>query len=457
LSAAPDTVAYLLSADAVRERAHALLAEAEAGRLKHFELYPERLGEAAGLVAQVTREAYPDLNVPYHSRWRHFAVAGEDRWTALASALDADPDEVARIRFDLAVTSVLLDAGAGERWRYRAAGGHELARSEGLAIASFDLFRAGGFSDDPHHPLRADAAALARIDEATLAHGFQVTADNPLVGLEGRAALLRRLGEALTASPDLFGQPARVGNLYDALKARAVNGELPASAILEAVLRGLGPIWPGRIELEGVNLGDVWRHSAIGLVPFHKLSQWLSYSLVEPLEDAGIRVTGLDRLTGLPEYRNGGLLVDTGVLIPRAPRILTEALEVGDEAVVEWRALTVALLDRIADEVRTRLNVPADRFPLAKVLQGGSWTAGRADRPPAPPGRRATDPHPQRRHRVLIFRKRRHKEKTAHAHPDTHRHRPPPGPAQADPAAPKGHPDGPLSGGDAGVVTADGL
>ncbi len=380
MSAAPDTVAWLLSSDAVRERAHALLAEAERGALAHFELRPERLGDAADLVVEVTREAYPDLEVPYHSRWRHFVVNGEDRWGTLAARLGwADADEVARIRFDLAVTSVLLDAGAGERWRYRDAGGAELARSEGLAVASFDMFRHGIFSRYPEfQPLRADAEALARRSAADLVRGFQVTDDNPLVGLEGRAALLRRLGEALTKSPELFGTPGRVGNLYDALKAQAVDGALPAPTILAAVLRGLGPIWPGRIELDGVNLGDVWRHPAGGLVPFHKLSQWLSYSLVEPLEDAGIRVTGLDRLTGLPEYRNGGLFVDTGVLVPKDPRILTEALEVDDAAVVEWRALTVALLDRMADEVRARLGVPAAGFPLAKVLQGGTWAAGRA-------------------------------------------------------------------------------
>ncbi|MBY3756583.1 DUF1688 family protein [Azospirillum formosense] len=373
-----DDVGWLLSADAVRQRAHAILAKAERGELVHFAFHPERLPDAAALVAAVTRESYPDLDVPYHSRWRHFVVEGEDRWATLAAGLRADADEIARIRFDLAVTSVLLDAGAGDRWRYRDAAGVELARSEGLAIASFDLFRSGGFADDPvHAPLRADAAALSAITETALARGFQVGPDNPLVGLEGRAALLRRLGSALTAAPDLFGTPGRVGTLYDALKAQAVDGTLPATAILDAVLRGLGPIWPGRIERGGVNLGDSWSHSAVGLVPFHKLSQWLSYSLVEPLEGAGIAVTGLDRLTGLPEYRNGGLLVDSGVLVPKDPRLLTDALEVGDEAVVEWRALTVALLDRLADEVRTRLGVPAESFPLAKVLQGGTWTAGR--------------------------------------------------------------------------------
>ncbi|QCO07122.1 DUF1688 family protein (plasmid) [Azospirillum argentinense] len=369
---------WLLSADAVRQRAHAILAKAECGDLAHFAFRPERMEEAAALVAAVTRESYPDLDVPYHSRWRHFVVNGDDRWATLAAEVSADADEIARIRFDLAVTSVLLDAGAGDRWRYRDAAGVELARSEGLAIASFDLFRSGGFADDPvHAPLRADAAALSAMTEETLARGFQAGPDNPLVGLEGRAALLRRLGSALADAPGLFGRPGRVGTLYDALKSRAVDGTLPASAILDAVLRGLGPIWPGRIERGGVNLGDSWSHSGVGLVPFHKLSQWLSYSLVEPLEGAGIAVTGLDRLTGLPEYRNGGLLVDSGVLVPKNPRLLTDELEVGDEAVVEWRALTVALLDRLADDVRARLGVPAESFPLAKVLQGGTWTAGR--------------------------------------------------------------------------------
>ena len=73
-------------------------------------------------------------------------------------------------------------------------------------------------------------------------------------------------------------------------------------------------------------LGDCWRHPAIvtddatnGLVPLHKLSQWLAYSLIEPLQGAGIEVTDIDGLTGLAEYRNGGLFIDTGVLVLRDP------------------------------------------------------------------------------------------------------------------------------------------
>jgi hypothetical protein len=112
-------------------------------------------------------------------------------------------------------------------------------------------------------------------------------------------------------------------------------------------------------------------------VPFHKLSQWLVYSLIEPLADAGFNVTDIDGLTGLAEYRNGGLFLDCGIIVPRDETLLRQRLDPSSEAVVEWRALTVALLDRLAVGVRGGLGKSAAEFPLAKVLEGGSWAAGR--------------------------------------------------------------------------------
>jgi hypothetical protein len=129
-----------------------------------------------------------------------------------------------------------------------------------------------------------------------------------------------------------------------------------------------------------MSLGDCGRHPAVpgeGLVPFHKLSQWLSYSLVEPLTAAGLPVAEIEGLTGLAEYRNGGLFVDCGVIEPRDPALLRRPLDALSEPVVEWRALTVALLDRLAPRVRERLGKTAEEFPLARVLEGGSWAAGR--------------------------------------------------------------------------------
>jgi hypothetical protein len=378
----------LLNAAAVRERAHEVLAAGLEGRLDHFAVHADRLPAAADFVADIIRANYPTLAVPFHARWRHFVVAGRDAWRERAAATRW-PDAAAKARaaFDLAMVSVLLDAGAGGAWRYRdRATGAEVGRSEGLALASLRLFEAGIFSADPADPLRADAARLASLDAAQLAAGFQASDANPLPGIDGRAALLARLGAAAARNPAVFARSdtPRPGGLYDHLAAQRDGGRLPAPRILEALLIHLGDIWPGRLALGGVALGDTWRHPAVkradatdGLMPFHKLSQWLAYSLIEPLQEAGVDVTDIDGLTGLAEYRNGGLVVDTGVIALRDPAAAGRPHPVDAPLVVEWRALTVALLDRLAPLVRQRLGVSEQAFPLARVLEGGTWAAGR--------------------------------------------------------------------------------
>jgi hypothetical protein len=112
-------------------------------------------------------------------------------------------------------------------------------------------------------------------------------------------------------------------------------------------------------------------------MPFHKLSQWLTYSLIEPFQWSGAKVSGVDRLTALPEYRNGGLLLDTGLLKLRDESATAEVWQPGAEIIVEWRALTVALLDEVAQAVRRQLRLSEAQMPLGCVLEGGSWAAGR--------------------------------------------------------------------------------
>jgi hypothetical protein len=378
----------LLTANAVRERANEMLAVAERDALAHFTLHPDKLDYAADVVAQVIRDNYPSLQVPLHARWRHFKLAGTDLWPQLAAVRQwDDPASQARAAFDLAILSVLLDAGAGPDWRYRdGVTGLQVARSEGLAIASLRMFEAGYFSADPTDPLRADASELVAFTAEDLARGFQVSERNPLTGLEGRAALIARLGKNALDNPSVFAvnDRARPGGLFDHLALVAASEPLPAPEILRGVLLHMGAIWPGRIALDGVSLGDTWRHPAIvrdddtnGLIPFHKLSQWLSYSLVEPLQDGGVPVSDLDGLTGLAEYRNGGLFLDAGVIALRDPAAAGQGHEVWSELVVEWRALTVALLDRIAPLVREKLSLDAATCPLGAVLEGGTWAAGR--------------------------------------------------------------------------------
>ncbi|GAA0740875.1 URC4/urg3 family protein [Ideonella azotifigens] len=381
-----DLASKLRSTTTIRERCGNILAAADAGQSRHFTVQRSRLEAAAQLVEQVTRRQYPDLRIPYHSRWRHFESGGVDRKGELDALLAGrDAAAQARARIDLTLVSVLLDAGAGPQWRYaEVASGQSFNRSEGLGVASFRAFLQGLFSSDASDPLRVDAAALQRVDEAALAAVFQVSADNPLVGLAGRATLLRGLGDTLAAQPAAFGLEGRPGRLLDLLTDNGQTTHLPAPRVLQALLDHLSPIWLTGSELEGVPLGDCWQHPAAGgsgptagWVPFHKLSQWLTYSLLEPFEWAGITLTELDGMTGLPEYRNGGLLLDTQVLLPRDPNFAERQYTAANEAIVEWRALTVALIDELAPLVRARLGKTAAEMPLACILEGGTWAAGR--------------------------------------------------------------------------------
>ena len=387
----PETSAALslLSARAVRERAHRLLAIGLDDKLPNFRIHLDRMDNAVELVLQTTRKAYPSFEVPFHSRWRHFVANGDNRWADIADRIRwPDPAARARAEFDLAIVSVFLDAGAGPAWRYRdLKTGSAIGRSEGLGLASLAMFAAGAFSANPRDPLRADAKVLANFSVAELERGLQVSDINPLVGLDGRVDLLRRLGALVAAKPDIFGShdTPRPGGLFDRYATQASDQQLPAPAILSTLLQELGPIWPSRLTLGGIALGDCWKHPALatmdatsGLMPLHKLSQWLAYSLIEPLQTAGIRVTDIDGLTGLAEYRNGGLFVDIGVLGFRDAEAARHEHEVGSSLVVEWRALTVALLDRIAQHVRGHLGLDAARLPLVKVLEAGTWFAGRA-------------------------------------------------------------------------------
>jgi Protein of unknown function (DUF1688) len=381
-----EVIAYLRSPAAIRERCGQVFALVNEGKSHHFSCNLDRLGEVADYVIEVMREEYPNLQIPFHSRWRHFEAGGIPRLAKLNEMLAGlTPIAKAAAKFDLAIISVLLDAGAGDTWHYyEEETGLGFRRSEGLAVASFQMFCQGAFASN--NLPQADAQKLQAFTEEELATGFQISLENPLLGITGRLSLLQKLGEVLLSSPDLFGnENPRPGNLVNYLLEKSDRGQLAAATVLSAVLQGLSEIWQGRLQIAGVNLGDVWQHSALettqllhaSLVPFHKLSQWLTYSLLEPLQELGLQITDLDALTGLPEYRNGGLCLDLGLINVKNPEILHSSHSVASEIIVEWRALTVILLDLIAVTVREKLGMSPEELPLVKILQGGTWTAGR--------------------------------------------------------------------------------
>ena len=181
---------------------------------------------------------------------------------------------------------------------------------------------------------------------------------------------------------------------------------IPVSTLWSVLMDGLDMIWPAsRFQLDGITLGDAWPCSAMPasppaqpwetVVPFHKLTQWLTYSLMVPMSKIlRIRFVGIGRLTGLPEYRNGGLLIDTGLLTLK-PSDLRRGLEafdanakiVGqptvevvplfradDDVVVEWRAVTIGFLDELLVEVNRLLDLGEGQgLNLAQMLEAGTW------------------------------------------------------------------------------------
>lgn len=112
-----------------------------------------------------------------------------------------------------------------------------------------------------------------------------------------------------------------------------------------------------------------------------------------------VHFVGTELLTGLPEYRNGGLFVDLGVLTLKDADMETglnhyqnyykqhgtKPVEVApmftpdDDVIVEWRGVTVGFLDILCVEVNKALRdeLAGNELSLAQLLEAGSWKGGR--------------------------------------------------------------------------------
>lgn len=373
-------IAYLRDTKTIRDHCLQIRKRLENGQSEYFFYQPEKWTELADLVTQVTLKNYPDLKIPLHSRWRHFDAGQEPRISKFLKKIEKpSKEEIAKIKCELVIISVLLDAGAGDLWRF-----HEVqtrkyfTRSEGLAVASLSMFERGLFSKDKV-PC-ADAETLFSLKKEDLSTGFQVDKSNPLIGVEGRCELLNNLGRLIENKKEIFPNK-RLGDFYTYLL-REKNSSIEAKKVLQAVLEVLGDIWASKLFIGKTKLGDVSRHRSVkgqygtdGLIPFHKLSQWLSYSLIETLQEDGIEIKGLDELTGLAEYRNGGLFLDGGLIVLKDASLYEKKHDPSSELITEWRAITLSMLDELAILVRKNLKVT--ELSLGQILQGGTWSTGR--------------------------------------------------------------------------------
>ena len=369
----------LMKPETIRTRCMSLLNAGRENSLLYFKVNEKNIARCISVISEVTKRNYPNLKIPYHSRWRNLEQFSSN-FLEFSAKGEAKNVFHCRAALDFVFVSVLIDSGAGKNWKYADnISGQVYSRSEGLALSSLRMIESGMFSADPDNSWRVDSAVLQTLDERVFLDGIQGTKENHLDGFEDRLKILCNLGDVLTEISN--GQGMRPSDLILGL---VEQNSIDLTKVLEALLRVLAPIWPLGMKISGRHYGDVGRHSLIvtsdattGLVPIHKLSQWLVYSLIEPLESTGIDICGVKNLTGLGEYRNGGLLIDTGVLELIEPQSRQIVAEPTSELVVEWRSLTIAILDELVPQVARTLGIRENEFCLPMLLQGGSWSAGR--------------------------------------------------------------------------------
>ncbi|ROW15856.1 hypothetical protein VPNG_02595 [Cytospora leucostoma] len=435
-----DPAGYLRSLGSVRDRSRVIATKAVKNELHHFDVDMQKFPEVVSFVASIIRRDYdaPFNSIPAHGRYQHFCVGGRDRIAHLLSTWEnLDTTEKCRRLIDLFMVSVLLDAGAGTQWSYKSTeNGRIYRRSEGLAIASLEMFKTGVFSGDKANKFQVDKEGLRSLTVDKMAKGLQSREGNELAGLEGRTQLLVKLADALESNKEFFGYDGRPGNMLDYLLAHPSTQAssmpiVPLPTLWNLLMSGLAPIWPpSRTAINGISLGDAWPCSSMpqpaqspggapsfspfpntatrsgpaaaweSILPFHKLTQWLTYSLMQPMQQLmKIHFAGQELLTGLPEYRNGGLFVDLGVLTLKADDMVrglqnykdyclrtgdkgievAPMFEPSDDVVVEWRGVTVGLLDRLCGDVNQALRqeLGGNELTLAQLLEAGSWKGGR--------------------------------------------------------------------------------
>ncbi|TVY14343.1 Uracil catabolism protein 4 [Lachnellula arida] len=414
-----DPAGYLRSIGSVRERCTIMLEKAQKNNLNHFDVDMSMFDATTKFVVSIIKRDFaPDYaSIPPHGRWQHFSVGGRDRIEELLKTWPKNVDQSERCRrlLDLFLVSVLLDAGAGTSWSYKSIeNGKVYKRSEGLAIASLEMFKSGAFSSDKSQPHQVDSEGLQRLTLGVMRSGLQVSDSNPIAGLDGRTELLIKLSEALK-NHAYFGADGRPGNMLDYLISHPTTQASSVPIIIlptlwSVLMDGLAPIWPSsRTAIDGTPLGDAWPLSSMPtsptsqpwetIVPFHKLTQWLCYSLMQPMSKLmNIHFAGAELMTGLPEYRNGGLFIDTGVLNLKPKEEKrgiqqfrannakegTVNMEVvpmfspDDDVIIEWRAVTVGFLDLLLEKVNQKLGLQGvEQLSLPQMLEAGSWKGGR--------------------------------------------------------------------------------
>ena len=185
------------------------------------------------------------------------------------------------------------------------------------------------------------------------------------------------------------------------LDSASESSELDIFLLWDILQTLLIPIWPkDRTTIGGQPIGDAWPLSTLRnqttalndndsnpqyIQPFHKLTQWLTYSLMVPFQRVlSLHWTNTESLTALAEYRNGGLFIDLGALSLKQDALNRglkasggelPLFEAGDDVIIEWRAMTLVLIDRLYHLILARLD--GFHLTMAQLLEAGTWKSGR--------------------------------------------------------------------------------
>ncbi|MET1413635.1 DUF1688 family protein [Roseibium sp. HPY-6] len=368
----------------IRRRSDDLLRQAIGSGLKHVQVDMSKLGDTLLTVLETTKENYPDFHIPPYGVWRDFEAGGIDRWAALVNARAYEnAGEMLTAAADLAFLSAYMKTMHPLDWVYEDQMTEtRVSGKKASALAAFHMFASGSFSSEMTDPYRVDAETLIRMEKDELASGLQWDLQDDADLLEAMQQHLKRLGEALALRSDMFseGYFTRPGLLMVQM-AREDENAVSAEKLLDKLLEALAPVWQGGAALEDITLGDSFLHSSLqdgepaSVFPFHMAAQEMVYSLVEPFAWAGLEVSDLDLLTAPADDAHAALFVQTGVLkIKDGPEAPTEA-GVRDR-MIEIRAITSALTDKLAELLRRELEVPAEQLPLTCILEGGTSRAG---------------------------------------------------------------------------------
>lgn len=366
----------------IRRAARALFNLAQLGELEHFELHAATLDT---LVKDMTRGLEPAQVAP-HTQWRNFEQDGIQRIAAFNKQLSSSlstPMDCAQARLDLLFLNEALETGGNGTWRYYdALSDRTLTRTEALATATLRLLQNGFFSAYPEAPFRVDAIRLRQITESQLATSLQISNENQILGgVEAKLARLSTLANYLENTPEFKDRSgSRPGNILNFFRPRA---DMALEPLFTFLAQSLTSIWPGNTH-NGRAIGDAWHHSALksdsvlqGIVPIHRITQWLHYAIAPALSESGLHSFPTTDLSGLPGYRNTGLLIDSGIIQPRSQDLLSREHLLGDEPIVELRCLTIGVMGRALESIHQQLSLDHDTFPMAK-LNGLFWHAGRA-------------------------------------------------------------------------------